>query len=370
MLPDPARALSLLKPSVRQASRYSLEASPPASRRLNQNESPWEPPAEIKRAILERAAAAAWNRYPDFTPSALRRRLAERHHWEPEGVLVGNGSNEVIQAVLAAVVRAGDAVLAPSPTFSLYRLLVGTNEGRYVPVPLGPSFEYDLGALVDTARREAAKAIILCSPNNPTGSALPEHGVRRLLDETDALLLCDEAYQDFGGPSAVSLLRESARVMVFRTFSKAVGLAGLRFGYALAHPALAGEVAKAVLPYNVNLVTLAAAEAVLDREPVFAERVQAIVRERDRFVAGLREIEGMAVFPGEANFVLVRLASRPGSEVFRALRDQHGILVRDVSAAPGLSDCLRISIGTREDMDATLEALRALVSARATVTGG
>jgi len=98
--------------------------------------------------------------------------------------------------------------------------------------------------------------------------------------------------------------------------------------------------------------------------------VQAIVRERDRFVAGLREIEGMAVFPGEANFVLVRLASRPGSEVFRALRDQHGILVRDVSAAPGLSDCLRISIGTREDMDATLEALRALVSARATVTGG
>ena len=369
MLPDPTRALSLLKPAVRQASRYSLEA-PPASRKLNQNESPWEPPPELKRTILERAAATPWNRYPEFTPASLRHRLAARHRWDPEGVLVGNGSNEVIQAVLAAVVRSGDSVLAPSPTFSLYRLLVGTNEGRYVAVALGPSFEYDLDALVDAARREQAKAIILCSPNNPTGTVVPALGIRRLVEETGALLLCDEAYQDFGGASAIPMLRESARVLVFRTFSKAVGLAGLRFGYALAHPALAGEIAKAMLPYNVNLVTLAAAEVILDHEPVFVERVEQIVRERCRFVTGLQGIEGITVFPGEANFVLVRLEARPGTEVFRALRDEHGILVRDVSAAPGLDNCLRISIGTREDMDATLVALRALLSARAGGGGG
>jgi histidinol-phosphate aminotransferase len=369
MLPDPARALSLLKPTVRQASRYSLEASA-VSHKLNQNESPWEPPAGLKREILHRAAEAAWNRYPDFAPSSLQRRLAARHQWDPEGVLVGNGSNEVIQAALAAVVRSGDPVLAPSPTFSLYRLLVGSNEGRYVPVPLGPSFEYDVPALVDAAHRERPKAIMLCSPNNPTGTVLPEKGVRRLLDETDALLLCDEAYQDFGGVSAMPLLRESARILVFRTFSKAVGLAGLRFGYALAHPALASEIAKAMLPYNVNLVTLAAAEVVLDHEPVFAERVRLIVAERDRFVAGLRGIQGITVFPGQGNFVLIRSEARPGAEVFRELRDRHGILVRDVSAAPGLGDCLRISIGTREEMDATLEALRALFPARAGVDGG
>jgi histidinol-phosphate aminotransferase len=318
----------------------------------------------IKRTILDRAAAAAWNRYPEFTPSSLRHRLAARHRWDPEGVLVGNGSNEVIQAVLAAVVRSGDSVLAPSPTFSLYRLLVGANEGRYVPVPLGPSFGYDIDALVDAARREQAKAIILCSPNNPTGTVVPEQGVRRIIEETDALLLCDEAYQDFGGASAIPMLRESARVLVFRTFSKAVGLAGLRFGYALAHPALAGEIAKAMLPYNVNLVTLAAAEVVLDHESVFTERVQEIVRERRRFVTGLQGIGGITVFPGEANFVLVRFETRPGTEVFHALRDEYGILVRDVSAAPGLDRCLRISIGTREDMDAALAALNALLSTR------
>ena len=369
MLPDPTRALSLLKPAVRQASRYSLEA-PAVTRKLNQNEAPWEPPADLKREILDRAAQAAWNRYPDFAPSSLQHRLAKRHEWDPDGVLVGNGSNEVIQAVLAAAVRSGDVVLAPSPTFSLYRLLVGTNEGRYLPVPLGADFAYDIEALVGAARREQAKAIILCSPNNPTGTVLPEHGVRRLLDETDALLLCDEAYQDFGGTSAIPLLRESARILVFRTFSKAVGLAGLRFGYALAHPALAREIAKTMLPYNVNLVTLAAAEVVLDHEPRFAERVQVIVRERDRFVAGLQGIEGITVFPGAGNFVLIRCDARPGTEVFRALRDQYGILVRDVSAAPGLGHCLRISIGTREDMDATLEALRTLFSAGADTGGG
>lgn len=369
MLPDPARALSLLKPTVREASSYSLEARP-AARKLNQNEAPWDPPPDLKGEILARAAQAEWNRYPEFAPSGLKRRLGARHGWDPDGVLVGNGSNEVLQAALAATVRAGDAVLAPSPTFSLYRLLVGANEGRYVPVPLGPEFAYDVDALVEACRREQAGVIVLCSPNNPTGSVLPKDGVRRLLDETDALLLCDEAYQDFGGESAVPLLQESARLLVFRTFSKAMGLAGLRFGYALAHPAVVREIAKVMLPYNVNLVTLAAADVVLDHEPRFAERTRAIVRDRERFVAELRGLEGITVFPGEGNFVLVRSEVRPGATVFRALLDDHGILVRDVSAAPGLADCLRISIGTREDMEATLDALRALFPARAGATGG
>ena len=369
MLPDPVRALSLLKPTVREASGYSLEARAVA-RKLNQNEAPWGPFPDLKEEILTRAARADWNRYPAFAPSDLKRRLAMRHEWDPEGVLVGNGSNEVIQAALAATVRSGDAVLAPSPSFSLYRLLVRANEGRYIPVPLGPGFAYDIDGLVEACRREQAKAIVLCSPNNPTGSVLPPSGLRRLLDQTDALLLCDEAYQDFGGESAIPLLAESARVLVFRTFSKAMGLAGLRFGYALAHPALAREIAKVILPYNVNLVTLAAVDVALDHETRFAERIQGLIRERDRFVAGLRELKGITVFPGHGNFVLIRSEARPGIEVFQALLDDHGILVRDVSAAPGLRDCLRISIGTREDMDATLEALQGLLSERTGATGG
>lgn len=363
MRPDPARAIGCLKPSVRGAERYTLEAQA-ARRKLNQNEAPWGPPPDLQREILERAARLPWNRYPPFAPAALQRRLAERHGWSADGVLVGNGSNEVLQAAVTASVRQGDAVVAPSPTFSLYRLLAAANEGRYLAVPLGADFTYDVDQIVSAARREHARAVVLCSPNNPTGSVLPEGAVERLLGETEALILCDEAYQDFGGPTAIPLLHRSARLLVFRTFSKAMGLAGLRFGYALGHPDLVREVSKVMLPYNVNLLTLAAAEVVLEHAPRFAERIGALVAERDRFLAGLRGIPGLTAWPSSGNFVLLRCESRPGAEIFRRLRDEHGILVRDVSSAPALADCLRVSIGATEDMQATLAALRILFTSR------
>ena len=180
--------------------------------------------------------------------------------------------------------------------------------------------------------------------------------------ETGALVLCDEAYQDFGGPSAIPLLRRSSRVVVLRTFSKAMGMAGLRFGLALAHPDVAREVAKGKLPYNVNLVTLAAAEVALDHAAVFAARTQAVVETRDRFLPRLARIPGMEVVPTSANFVLIRCRARPAAEVFRRLYEEHGILVRDVSAGSELSECLRISIGTEDDMDAVLAALEEILA--------
>jgi histidinol-phosphate aminotransferase len=186
-----------------------------------------------------------------------------------------------------------------------------------------------------------------------------------VLRETGALVLCDEAYQEFGGPTAVPLLRQSSRVVVLRTFSKAMGMAGLRFGVALAHPELAAELAKGKLPYNVNLVTLAAAAAALREAPLLAERTRAIIATRDRFVPALAALPGITVFPTAANFVLLRCRTVPAADVFRRLYDEHGILVRDVSSAGDLAECLRISIGTDEDMDAVLAALEEILACRA-----
>jgi len=356
MLPDSAPALGLVKPSVRAAPAYGLEA-PTTALKLNQNEAPEDVPEDIRREIVSRALLEPWHRYPAFVPARLTARLAARHQWEPDGVLVGNGSNEIIQAALAVHVGAGDVVVAPEPTFALYRLLTAVGGGRYVPVALGRDFAYDVGALIAAARRERARVVVLNSPNNPTGSALPEGAVRRILDETEALVLCDEAYQDFGGPSAVSLLRQSARLVVLRTFSKAMGMAGLRFGYGLAHPDLAREIGKAKLPYNVNAITLVAADVALDHQARFDERTRAVIAERERFLPLLRAVSGIQVFPSAANFVLIRVEAKPARVVFRRLIDDHGILVRDVSAGPGLAECLRISIGTRAQMDAVLAAL-------------
>ena len=360
-LPDGAEGLASVKPGVRAQAAYALRA-PAARRKLNQNECPHDLPPDLKRAVLERAAAAPWQRYPEFVPSHLVERLAARYGWVPEGVVVGNGSNELIQATLSVVLAEGDAVVAPSPTFSLYRLLTGVLGGRYAPVPLGPVFEYDMSRIVAAVIRERAKVVVLNSPNNPTGSALPGGAVERILDETGALVVCDEAYQDFGGPTAIPLLRRTSRLVVLRTFSKAMGMAGLRFGLALAHPDVARELAKGKLPYNVNLVTLAAADVALDHADVFAARTRDIMETRDRFLPRLARLPGLEVIPTAANFVLIRCRARPASEVFQRLYEDHGILVRDVSNSGELAECLRISIGTEEDMDAVLAALAQILA--------
>jgi histidinol-phosphate aminotransferase len=361
--PDASDGLALIKPSVRAQVAYTLTA-PPVRHKLNQNESPFDFPPELKRQVLDRVLAQPWQRYPEFAPPELLALLAQRYGWVTEGVLVGNGSNELIQSTLSVALEAGDGVVAPSPTFSLYRLLTTVLGGRYLPVPLDQGFDFDVERLIEVARRERARVIVLNSPNNPTGSALPEGAVERILARTEALVLCDEAYQDFGGPTAIPLLAQSSRLVVLRTFSKAVGLAGLRFGLALAHPTVAREIAKGKLPYNVNLMTLVAARTALDHAPTLAARTRQVVETRDRFVARLRQLQGITVYPTAANFVLLRAGAIPAKELFRRLRDEYGILVRDVSDTAQLAECLRISIGTAEDMDAVLAAMGQILADR------
>lgn len=360
-VPDPGAALALIKPSVRGQAAYTLEA-PVTARKLNQNEAPEDLPADLKQEILARAARAPWHRYPSFFPQHLAELIASRHGWTPDGVLVGNGSNEVIQAALAVSVGAGDVVVAPEPTFSLYRVFTSVYGGRYQPVPLRPDFGYDMDALLGTARREQARVVVLNSPNNPTGSVLPAGAVERLLAETQALILCDEAYQEFGGPSAVDLAKRDPRVVVFRTFSKAMGMAGLRFGYALAHPDVAREIAKAKLPYNVNAITLAAAEVTLGQPERFAARTREIIAERERLIPRLGALPGLTVVPSLANFLLLRFATVPAATVFQRLIEEHQILIRDVSRGTGLAQCLRVTVGTAADNDAVVRALRDILT--------
>lgn len=365
-LPTADAALALIKPRVRGQTAYTLQAPTPGVRRkLNQNESPYDVPPAVKEAVIAQIRGAAWNRYPLFSPVDLLARLAERHGWTADGILVGNGSNELIQASLAVTVGEGTGVVSPVPTFTLYRLMTEVLGGRHVGVPLTADFEFDVAALVSAARGAGVRVVVINTPNNPTGTAIPPGTVERLLAETQALVIVDEAYQDFGGPTAIPLLQEHPRLVVLRTFSKAMSLAGLRFGYALAHPSVAREIAKAKLPYNLNQVTLAAAGAVLDFAQPFAQTTARIREARDRLFARLSRIAGLRAFPSAANFILIRCEAMAAGDVFRRLVEEHGILVRDVSAGHGLANCLRLTAGTTDDVDALADALSAIMTARA-----
>lgn len=359
-------ALALVKPGVREVAAYTLRHFEPRIK-LNQNESPYDVPAELKRRIQERLMERPWNRYPPFVAEDFISAVAGATGWPTEGILVANGSNELIQATLAVVVGQGRSVIVPEPTFTLYRLMTQVNEGEVVSVPLDANLRFDVDGIIAAARRSEASVVVLCTPNNPTGSALTREEILRVHDETGALVLLDQAYVEFGGFDAIPLLAGRPRLLVLRTFSKAMALAGLRAGYLLGHPRLVAEINKAKLPYNINYYTESVAAEVLRNRALLAPQVDAIRSERDRMYDAMRDLPGLRLYPSAANFLLFRVASEviDHRELFQRLLDEYGILVRDVSKYPMLQHCLRVSAGSPEENDAFLAALAAILEENA-----
>jgi histidinol-phosphate aminotransferase len=349
---DPLRHV---KAAVRRIQAYTLAARE-APVRINQNENPWDIPLAIKRRVLEKALVRPWTRYPDFDPQELTEALARFSGWRPDGTLAGNGSNELIQALLMVTVGPGTPVVIPEPTFTLYALLTTILGGEAVRVPLTEELRYDTRALIEARRRSGAAVTIVCSPNNPTGTVLSRRDLERLLGAGDGIVVFDEAYHEFGGETAVPLLEKHPNLVVLRTFSKARALAGLRVGYLLASPELVREINKARLPYNLNFFTQTAALAALEEHEALDEVVGKIVEARERLIARLGDVPGVRAWPSKANFVLLELLEASPRAVFDGLY-RRGVLVRDVSSYPMLSRCLRVSVGTPDENETFLHAL-------------
>ena len=348
-----------IKDSVRGLKPYTLVPHR-ASVKLNQNENPWDAPAEIKQETLNRMKDRAWSRYPDFTPERLHDRLAEFSHWEPGGIIAGNGSNELIQALLMVTIGEGKRVLITEPTFALYRQITTVLGGKVISVPLGSNLHFDIGALLEEIEKSQPEVTIICSPNNPTGCVISDEHLIELLNAARGLVVIDEAYHEFSGHSAVPLLKDHKNLVVLRTFSKAMAMAALRAGYLLASPELAVEIAKAVLPYNLNALSQTAAEVAIEMfEAKLRPLVDAICAERDRLFVELASIPGLVPVQSQANFMVVRSALEP-KRIFAELL-QRNILIRDVSSYPMLQDYFRVSVGTPEENDLLLSALREIL---------
>jgi len=347
-------ALLLVRGSIRGLTTYHLEPEE-CSIKLNQNENPFDWPEEIKEEMGRFCVQRPWNRYPPFIPDALKNSLADYAGTARDGIIVGNGSNEMLLVLLLSFAEKGSPVIICQPTFTIYRLLVNGLGATAIPVPLNPTLQYDLPAMCAAIAAHPNALLVLCSPNNPTGSALDERSLREILRRHSGFCVLDQAYVEFGGFDAMPLLGEFPNLIITRTFSKALAGAALRLGYLAGNPAVIHEINKIKLPYNLNFFSEHAASMLLRHRDLLRKRVALIKTERDFQYDFLRTLPFEAVYHSEANFILVRC--REKSLLVDALKAA-GILVRDVSSYPLLDNCLRIGIGTPDENELLRTTLR------------
>lgn len=361
---EPLDLAGRLRPALAGFEPYD-PAFTPCRVNLSANENTHALPTSVAEAMRAAAVSTPLNRYPDPMANDLRDLLAARHGVGRRCVMVGNGGDELLFNLLFTFGGPGHTLVTCPPDFSEYANFAKMCETPHVEVWRdAQTFDVDADALVEAAR--TASLVILTSPNNPTGGLVEPALVRRLLEETDALVLVDEAYVEFAGTPArlgedvslVSWVEGNSRLMVLRTLSKAFGLAGLRVGYLVANPAVIDALGSIRQIYSEDVLAQSVAAAAVSRRRELAPVVADIVAERGRLAAALATLPGVRVWPSAANFLLVRLAG--ASRIRARLRDEFSILVRDFSYAPGLTDCLRITVGTREENDAVLDALSIL----------
>lgn len=348
-----------VKAAVRTMSGYSL-VQPDCPVKLNQNECPFDVPEELKREIVDEALASNWGRYPGFVPGEVKAAIGKRHDLDPEHILIGNGSNELIQSIFQATVSTGDAVVLPAPTFAVYALLGRIAGAEIQTVHLKRDLSFDVDRLEEESAHPDVRLVVLCSPNNPTGAMLAPEDTQRVADATTGLVVVDEAYFEFCGVSCIELLDRHPNLVITRTFSKALGVAGLRLGYLVADPAVESEIEKVKLPYSVNIISLIAARKLIAQDALIEERASLIRSERQRVIECLQDLPGIRPYPSHANFVLFE-AERPVSGIFHGLIER-GVLIRDVSRYPMLERGMRVTIGLPEENDAFLDALREVLA--------
>ena len=328
--------------------------------RLNTNEAPVGPPQQFCDDFATAVATIDWHRYPDRSARELRAAIAALHGVDPAMVFVANGSNEVIQTVLLTFAGPGRRVATFEPTYQLHAHIARITGASVVEGERASDFSLDMSEVRRVISEHRPHVTFLCSPNNPTGTVDSPAVVREVLSLTDGLVVVDEAYGQFAEWSALELIDEETPLVVSRTFSKTWSMAAARLGYLIGPRWLVAELDKVVLPYHLDAAKQMAGVLAVGYRDDMDERVRVIVNERARLDAELTKLD-VDVFASGANFILFRPRSLGGRAVWQGLLDR-GVLIRDCSGWPRLADCLRVTIGTREEDDSFLAALKEVLS--------
>ena len=319
--------------------------------KLDANENPYGCSPRVQSAL---ASYPYFNIYPDAGQAELRKLLQEYTGVDAEQIVAGAGSDQLIDLVFKLFVGPGDEVINCVPTFAMFRFFTALYDGTPVDVPRDENFSVDVKA-VKTAITEKTKLILLANPNNPTGTVMIEQDIREILD-TGLPVIVDEAYYEFTGQTTVPLVDQYMNLMVLRTFSKWAGLAGLRVGYGIFPPEIAGYLLNIKSPYNVNMAAIVAVKESLKDIGYLQNKVEAIIAERERLYEGLKKVNCLKPFPSQANFIFCSVLNGRASELQQKLQTK-GILVRYFDQ-PFLKNSIRISVGKPEHTDALIKTLQ------------
>jgi histidinol-phosphate aminotransferase len=327
--------------------------------RLNTNESPFRPPPAFVSAWLEELGRVPLHRYPDRQARDLRAALAARLGQPMERVFCANGSNEVLQTLLLTYGGPSRRALAFEPTYALHSHIARLTGTPIAEGERRPDFTVDPGTATKLIERHTPAIVFTCSPNNPTGTLDPPETVDTLVDAVATtgrgLVVVDEAYGEFAPRTALDLVADDRPLVVVRTYSKVWSMAAIRLGFCVAPTWVVAELEKVVLPYHLSAPTQVAGRVALRFDAEMKARVDELVRERGRLFDALENQAGVVPYPSGANFVLFRVQG-DGQRVWEGLVER-GVLVRNFARWPRLHECLRVTVGTREENDAFLEAL-------------
>lgn len=328
--------------------------------RLNTNESPYGPPPEWSADLAAELERIPFHRYPDREAVELREALARLHGVGVDQVFAANGSNEVLQTLFLTYGGAGRACAVFEPTYAMHSQIGHLTSTRVAVGERTPDFLLDATEVKRLADEESPALTFVCSPNNPTGRSEPRSTVEEVLELAPGLVVVDEAYGQFAPWSAVDLIDDDRPLVVTRTYSKTWSMAGFRLGYLVGPAAVVAALEKRVLPYHLDALKQRAGVLALRHQPAMEARVSSLVAERERLVGGLGDV-AVETWPSDANFVLLRTLSRPGTDVWHDLVEK-SVLVRDCGSWPRLENCLRVTIGTPEENDRFISALREVLS--------
>jgi histidinol-phosphate aminotransferase len=355
------RIARVVRQDVQSTHGYAIQPSAGLIK-LDAMENPFRLPPELQHALGERLARVAINRYPVQSTADVMAALA-RHVQLPTGckLMVGNGSDELIDMLSVACNVAGATLLAPEPGFVMYRISAQLRGLRFVGVPLTAEFELDEPAMLAAIERERPALTYIAYPNNPTANLWSDTTIQRIVDAVGAqhgLVVLDEAYQPFSSRTWMQRMAAQPHVLVMRTLSK-FGLAGVRLGYLCGHAALIDEVEKVRPPYNVSVLNAEATLFALEHAEEFARQALVLRAERERLQAAFRALPGVRPYPSEANMILLRVPD--AKRAFEGMRAR-GVLVKNVGAVmphPLLANCLRVTVGTPEENTRMIDALKA-----------